>query len=224
MLTPSQVSRSERGMECDSMRAFVVALVFTACDVAGRPRGEVAGPGIEITSEPAADPDGVRLDLPGVGTSTGGDLSTGEPGTSTGAADLGAVAADLGDAGTDTSSTGGEFTSTGEPGSTSTGEASTGTSSTGEPPAPDFCGDGACTGAETEPACWGAGFCPGDCLKQEKCLSDCPCAPGITTFCNLAPGVCSATKPGGYCDPNGDGAYFDGDFTKGNMEHSAKCG
>ena len=41
---------------------------------------------------------------------------------------------------------------------------------------------------------------------------------------NLAPGVCSATKPGGYCDPNGDGAYFDGDFTKGNMEHSAKCG
>ena len=34
-----------------------------------------AGPGIEITSEPAADPDGVRLDLPGVGTSTGGDLS-----------------------------------------------------------------------------------------------------------------------------------------------------
>lgn len=107
--------------------------------------------------------------------------------------------------------------------STGTGTG-TGTSSTGEPPAPDFCGDGVCTGAETEPACWGAGFCPGDCLKQPKCLSDCPCAPGITTFCNLAPGVCSATKPGGYCDPNGDGAYFDGDFTKGNMEHSAKCG
>ena len=130
------------------MRAFVVALVFTACDVAGRPRGEVAGPGIEITSEPAADPEGVRLDLPGVGTSTGGDLSTGEPGTSTGAADLGAVAVDLGDASTDTSSTGGESsTSTGEPEFTSTGEASTGTgtgtgtSSTGEPPAPDFCGD-----------------------------------------------------------------------------------
>ena len=93
-----------------------------------------------------------------------------------------------------------------------------------EPPAPDFCGDGACTGAETEPACWGAGFCPGDCLSQPKCLSDCPCSPGITTFCNLAPGVCSATKPGGYCDPNGDGAYFDGDWTKGNMEHAAKCG
>ena len=211
-------------MECDSMRAFVVALVFTACDAAGRPSGGmVAGPGIEITSEPAADADGVRLDLPGVGTSTGDDLSTGDPGTSGGGADLGAVAVDLGGEGS--TSTGEGSTSTGEPGSTSTGEASTsGTSSTGEPPAPDFCGDGACTGAETEPACWGAGFCPGDCLSQPKCLSDCPCAPGTTTFCNLAPGTCSATKPGGYCDPNGDGAYFDGDFTKGNMEHAAKCG
>lgn len=207
------------------MRAFVVALLM-GCDMAGRPGGgDIAGPGIEVTSEPAMDPEGARLDLPQVGTSTGADLSTGA-GTSgdVAALDLGMVAADLGDA--STSSTGeGSSTSTGEPGTTSTGEGSTvGTSSTGEPPVPDFCGDGVCTGAETEPACWGTGFCPGDCLSQPKCLSDCPCSPGITTFCNLAPDVCSATKPGGYCDPNGDGAYFDGDWTKGTMEHTAKCG
>lgn len=206
------------------MRAFVVALLM-GCDMAGRPGGgDIPGPGIEVTSEPARDPEGARLDLPQVGTSTGADLSTGA-GTSGDEADLDlGMAADLGDV--STSSTGdGSSTSTGEPGTTSTGEGSTGgTSSTGEPPVPDFCGDGVCTGAETEPACWGAGFCPGDCLSQPKCLSDCPCSPGITTFCNLAPGVCSATKPSGYCDPNGDGAYFDGDWTKGTMEHTAKCG
>ena len=203
------------------MRAMVLVLMC-ACDIAGRPASynPTGGPGIEATSEPAGDPETARLDLPVYETSTG-DLST-----STGASsDTGELAMDLGAGPVDL---GGE-TSTGEaPGSTSTGGESTGeetsgSTSTGEPDPPAMCGDGVCTGAETEPACWGAGFCQGDCLKQPKCISDCPCSPGITTFCNLAPGVCSATKPGGYCDPNGDGQFFDGDFTKGNLEHGAKC-
>lgn len=205
-------------MECDSMRAFLVALVFTACD-AGDPRPASYNPhgitGAEATSEPAAGTEAIRLDLPvyetsttgvaDLSTSTGAASSSGEP-----APDLGAMEASTGEAPGSSSSTGGE---------------STGTSgSTGEPDPPDVCGDGQCTGGETIPACWEPGWCPGDCLKQPKCISDCPCAPGITTFCNLAPGVCSATKPGGYCDPNGDGQFFDGDFTKGNLEHTAKCG
>ena len=216
---------------------LAAALGLGACAIGGddgRPDGEPRGPGIGVDSGPAGDDEGVRLDLPAVGSSTGDESgSTGSSSSSgsTGEGSTGGADVDEGSTSGEEmagSSSTGAASSTGE-GSTS-GDTSTG-SSTGdepvpepEPPAPDFCGDGACTGAETEPACWGAGFCPGDCLSQPKCLSDCPCSPGITTFCNLAPGVCSATKPGGYCDPNGDGAYFDGDFTKGNMEHSAKCG
>lgn len=204
------------------MRAFVVALVFTACDVGPRPPSYNPDglTGIEATSEPAPDPETPRLDLPGVDTTTGGEIST-----STGASsssgdpvlDLGAVAADLG-ASTDEGSTGSGSTGSGE--STGAGDSS----STGGPEPMDVCGDGQCTGAETEPACWGAGFCPGDCLKQPKCLSDCPCAPGITSFCQLPPQTCSAVNVGGYCDPNGDGQFQDGDWTKGNLEHVAKCG
>ena len=198
------------------MRAMALVLLC-ACDTGPRPvtYNPTSGPGIEATSEPAGDSEGVRLDLPVYGTSTSGaDLSTSAADTADLHMDLGAVGLDVGG-------------STGEmPGSTSTGgeDSSGSTGSTGEPPAPDVCGDGVCTGTETLPECWAPGWCPGDCLKQPKCISDCPCEPGITTFCNLAPGVCSATKPGGYCDPNGDGAYFDGDFTKGAQEHAAKCG
>ena len=54
-------------------------------------------------------------------------------------------------------------------------------------------------------------------------LTDCPCEDGADNVCDLAPGTCSATLPGGYCDPDGDGAYFDGDFTLGWKEYQAKC-
>jgi hypothetical protein len=206
-------------MECDSMRAFVVALVFTACDVGPRPASYNPHglTGIEVTSEPASDPETPRLDLAAVDTTTGGEVST-STGASTGGAplDLGGLVVDLGGGDTSTSDAGSTT------GSESTG--SSGSSSTGEPEPADFCGDGQCTGAETEPSCWGPGFCPGDCLKQPKCLSDCPCAPGINSFCQLLPQTCSAVDIGGYCDPNGDGQFQDGDWTKGNLEHVAKCG
>mgnify|MGYP003508349389 CR=1 FL=1 len=54
-------------------------------------------------------------------------------------------------------------------------------------------------------------------------LTDCPCEDGADNVCDLSPGTCSATIPGGYCDPDGDGAYFDGDFTLGWTEYQAKC-
>ena len=55
-------------------------------------------------------------------------------------------------------------------------------------------------------------------------LTDCPCEDGADNVCDLAPGTCSATLPGGLCDPDGDGAYFDGDWTLGASEYLAKCG
>ena len=94
-------------------------------------------------------------------------------------------------------------TSTGE-GSTSTGEdASTGAAST----------SGTSTGEESI----------GDSTTGEP-LTDCPCTDGADNVCDLAPGACSATLPGGLCDPDGDGAYFDGDWTLGASEYLAKCG
>jgi hypothetical protein len=32
------------------------------------------------------------------------------------------------------------------------------------------------------------------------------------------------TSPGGYCDPNGDGSFTDGDWVKGWNEHQSECG
>ena len=94
-------------------------------------------------------------------------------------------------------------TSTGE-GSTSTGEdASTGAAST----------SGASTGEESI----------GDSTTGEP-LTDCPCEDGADNVCDLAPWACSATLPGGLCDPDGDGAYFDGDWNLGYTLYAEKCG
>lgn len=35
---------------------------------------------------------------------------------------------------------------------------------------------------------------------------------------------CPMTSPGGYCDPNGDGNFTDGDWTKGWYDHQGECG
>jgi hypothetical protein len=50
------------------------------------------------------------------------------------------------------------------------------------------------------------------------CTSDNRCANPPST-----PG-CPMTSPGGYCDPNGDGSFTDGDWVKGYYDHAAECG
>ena len=99
-------------------------------------------------------------------------------------------------------------TSTGEPAPESTG---TEAGSTSEPAGTSSTGS---TGAETGTSGTSTG----------EPLTDCPCQDGADNVCDLAPGTCSATSPGGYCDPDGDGAYFDGDFNLGWTEYQAKCG
>lgn len=57
-------------------------------------------------------------------------------------------------------------------------------------------------------------------------LSPCPCEPAAAeslNFCGLSPGACEATTPGGYCDPDGDGNFADGDWNLGWQEWTAKC-
>lgn len=101
-----------------------------------------------------------------------------------------------------------------------------GSSSTGAPPL-DVCDDGVCGELEATAACWGEGFCAADCWALPECEPDCPCAPEAaqaSNFCGLPPGTCSATMPGGYCDPNGDGSYGDADWSLGFAQWVAKCG
>ncbi|MEZ4445379.1 MAG: hypothetical protein R3B72_40270 [Polyangiaceae bacterium] len=53
----------------------------------------------------------------------------------------------------------------------------------------------------------------------------CSCEPQLDNFCGHAPNTagCPMTQPGGYCDPNGDGSYSDGDWTLGWYEYAAAC-
>lgn len=126
-------------------------------------------------------------------------------------------------------STSGSSTS-GEPGSTSTGEdsSSSGTSTGEPPPPPAVCGDKVCGAAERDPCYTGEGWCFGDCWKDEACKSACPCTPeaaAVKNFCAADPlPDCPATKPGGYCDPDGDGVTQDADLTRGFYEWFSTCG
>ena len=54
----------------------------------------------------------------------------------------------------------------------------------------------------------------------------CPCLPGVDNFCDYGPKApgCAMTWPGGYCDPNGDQSFVDGDWGRGWTEHAAQCG
>lgn len=147
-----------------------------------------------------------------------------DPGTSTGEPDVDLPRLDLGAAEPWTTSgatTGGstgdepETPTTGEP-ATSTGAAtSTGPGSTG--PAEESTGGSTSTGEA-----------PGTSTGGEEStgspLTDCPCEAGADNVCDLAPGTCSATLPGGLCDPDGDGAYFDGDWNQGYFDYQQKCG
>jgi hypothetical protein len=54
----------------------------------------------------------------------------------------------------------------------------------------------------------------------------CQCTGGVNNFCAYPPSTanCPMTAPGGYCDPNGDKSYTDGDWTRGYNEYQAACG
>lgn len=108
---------------------------------------------------------------------------------------------------TGTTTTGGEPETTAEPdettGSTSTGDDSTttGSTSTGEA---GTTGDDTTTGG---PAC--------------------ACLPGMIAaknVCGIEPTPeCEHTMPGGLCDPDGDGAYLDGDWNAGYFAYLDVC-
>ena len=214
------------------MRVIMCLLMLQCGPDGGRAAGVVPGPGITLDgSTSTGDGFELRLDLPGSewlpdlpGETTGS--STGEPAPESTGPDTTGEASSTGQS--DPGSTGG---STGDGSTSSTGGTSSGSSSTGEPPpAPDVCDDGTCGPDEAALPCYGGnGWCFADCAKAPHCITDCPCAgpwlPGQSQdqVCHLAPGSCSATKPGGYCDPNGDGAYLDANFTRGFLEWGAKC-
>lgn len=237
-------------MRWDNLVMACVLMSAGCDDLARRPAGALQETGITTATDTGEgdsgdEAPGPKLDLPAddwdqttggdettdVGaaeTTTGGESTTGSSGDSSGA--QGTTAGD------ETSSTGDELSTTGDEstsGESSTGstggESSGGSSSTGGEPEPEpepapFCGDGVCDDSEHASGCWTPGWCKVDCAAAPACASDCPCTPGITSWCELAPGTCDATKPGGTCDPNGDGAYFDGDWTAGWYSHAQKCG
>lgn len=103
------------------------------------------------------------------------------------------------------SGTGGVGTSTGE-GSTTDEGTSSGTSGTGS--GTSGTSDASTGGSTGEP------------------LPACPCtaeAAAAMNLCGLPPGTCEPVKPGGYCDPNGDSNFADGDWVLGWEHWSALC-
>ena len=53
---------------------------------------------------------------------------------------------------------------------------------------------------------------------------NCPCN-RTDNYCQHGPNTfgCPMTQPGGYCDPNGDGSYSDGDWNRGWFEYNDYC-
>lgn len=55
----------------------------------------------------------------------------------------------------------------------------------------------------------------------------CPCivAPGVDNFCHYGPSYagCPMTAPGGYCDPNGDGSFVEGNWEQGWYDWQEQC-
>ena len=103
------------------------------------------------------------------------------------------------------------------------------------------CGDGECNGGEDcgscEQDCGACANCPNNsCDADESCVScpedcggcTCPCSddPNFDNFCSYGPNTpdCPMTQPGGYCDPNGDQSYEDGDWNMGFFDYMAQCG
>lgn len=131
------------------------------------------------------------------------DLPLPEPwGTSTGA-------------GPGSESTGDDPSSTGDADPTTSGSSS-GEAATSTGDEPGSSSSGTSTGDET------TGTSTGDSSSGDP-LPGCPCVPGADNVCDLEPGACAPTQPGGYCDPNGDGAFFDGDWTQGWLDYKEQC-
>ena len=180
------------------LRAIMICALATRCDgVDGRepgPPAAVTGVHVETSEGASTGEDLPRLDLGAMALWSTGDTTGGSSST-------GSIGEDI----EPTTSGGSTTTSAGSTGSSSTGgEESTGASST--------------SGSSTGDTSTG-----GDDTTGEP-LTDCPCQDGADNVCDLPPGTCSATLPGGLCDPDGDGAYFDGDWTTGAMEYTQKCG
>lgn len=186
------------------MRVLLTLALAGHCAAEGRmagPAQAVTGIHIETTdAESTGEPDLPRLDLGtpepwSTGESTGGTSSTGPVDLPT----------------TGATSTGGETTGDPAPGTSTGGEStSTGEGSTG----PATTSGGTSTGGDTSTGGESTGEPP----------PECPCEDGADNVCDLAPGTCPPTMPGGYCDPDGDGAFFDGDWTLGWQEYKAACG
>lgn len=70
---------------------------------------------------------------------------------------------------------------------------------------------------------------------QQCNINQCPCLSGMTAdgkpidnVCFYVPSEqqanCPMIAPGGYCDPNGDGSFADGDWSRGWHEYRSICG
>jgi hypothetical protein len=72
--------------------------------------------------------------------------------------------------------------------------------------------------------CYGGGDCYA-CVSIDR-PDSCPCVTGGDNYCMHGPGRvgCPMTMPGGYCDPDGDGSFDDGDWCRGFYEHALECG
>lgn len=177
------------------LRAIMICALATRCDGGD---GRSAGPPAAVT--------GVHVET-SEGASSGPDQSR---------LDLGAWEPWTTGEGTGEPSTGAPAVPTTSGTSTGTDESTSGGTSTGEDP-------GTSTGAASTGGTTG-GSSTGDDTSTGELVTDCPCQDGADNVCDLAPGTCSATMPGGYCDPDADGAYFDGDWTLGAQEYTQKCG
>ena len=184
------------------MRALILCALAGRCVAAdARDAGPTAVTGIYIETSDgsstgdAVDPVHPRLDLGGLELLTTGESTGGSTGEDSTSADLPTTSG--------ATSTGELRTSTGDWSTSTVEDVSTSAAST----------SGTSTGGEEST----------DESTTSEPLTDCPCEDGADNVCDLSPGTCSATIPGGYCDPDGDGAYFDGDFTLGWTEYQAKC-
>ncbi len=61
--------------------------------------------------------------------------------------------------------------------------------------------------------------------SSPSCICPCSSEPGFDNFCFYPPDTpnCTMTYSGGYCDPNGDGDYSDGDWNRGWYEYYDCC-
>ena len=180
------------------MRSALVLCLAARCVAGERAENTPAATSIVIedSTGAATDPEPLRLDLPAWEPWTTG--TTGELDSSSGDTSTGAPTTSGDVTGAPVAQTTGAELSSGSSGDTS-GETS---GSSG----PDDTSSGADSSSTGEPA------------------PACPCEPGADNVCDLPPGACPATMPGGYCDPDGDGAFFDGNWDLGWIEYQAKCG